>query len=58
MLIKKLELENFRQYIGSQTIEFSIDREKNVTVLIVRPPWFVRLNGCFMAQMNLTTRIF
>lgn len=34
MLIKKLELENFRQYIGSQTIEFSIDREKNVTVLI------------------------
>ena len=34
MLIKKLELENFRQYIGSQTIEFSTDREKNVTVLI------------------------
>ena len=34
MLIKKLELENFRQYIGSQTIEFSTDKEKNVTVLI------------------------
>jgi len=34
MLIKKLELENFRQYIGKQTIEFSTDREKNVTVLI------------------------
>ena len=34
MLIKKLELENFRQYIGSQTIEFSTDRDKNVTVLI------------------------
>lgn len=34
MLIKKLELENFRQYIGSQTIEFSTDREKNVTVLV------------------------
>ena len=34
MLIKKLELENFRQYIGNQTIEFSTDREKNVTVLI------------------------
>ena len=34
MLIKKLELENFRQYIGNQTIDFSTDREKNVTVLI------------------------
>lgn len=34
MLIKKLELENFRQYIGNQTVEFSTDREKNVTVLI------------------------
>ena len=34
MLIKKLELENFRQYIGYQTIGFSTDREKNVTVLI------------------------
>ena len=34
MLIKKLELENFRQYIGNQTIEFSTEREKNVTVLI------------------------
>ena len=34
MLIKKLELENFRQYIGNQIIEFSTDREKNVTVLI------------------------
>lgn len=34
MLIKKLELKNFRQYIGKQTIEFSTDREKNVTVLI------------------------
>lgn len=34
MLIKKLELEDFRQYIGSQTIEFSTDKEKNVTVLI------------------------
>ena len=34
MLIKKLELKNFRQYIGKQTIEFSTDREKNVPVLI------------------------
>lgn len=34
MLIEKLTLNNFRQYIGEQTIEFSTDRERNVTVLI------------------------
>lgn len=34
MLIKKLILHNFRQYIGTQEIEFSTDSEKNVTVLI------------------------
>ena len=34
MLIKKLILSNFRQYIGVQEIEFSTDSERNVTVLI------------------------
>ena len=34
MLIKKLILHNFRQYIGTQEIVFSTDKEKNVTVLI------------------------
>ena len=34
MLIKRLVLKNFRQYIGEQIIDFSTDREKNVTVLI------------------------
>lgn len=34
MLIKKLILHNFRQYIGTQEIEFSTDRDRNVTVLI------------------------
>ena len=34
MLIKKLVLHNFRQFIGTQEIEFSTDKEKNVTVLI------------------------
>ena len=34
MLIKKLILHNFRQYIGTQEIEFSIDPDRNVTVLI------------------------
>ena len=34
MLIKKLTLHNFRQYIGDQEIVFSTDKQKNVTVLI------------------------
>lgn len=34
MIINKLELYNFRQYIGHQTVEFSTDKDKNVTVLI------------------------
>lgn len=34
MIIHKLEMYNFRQYIGQQEITFSTDPEKNVTVLI------------------------
>lgn len=34
MIIHKLEMYNFRQYIGRQEVEFSTDPEKNVTVLI------------------------
>lgn len=34
MIINSLEMYNFRQYIGKQTIEFSTDPDKNVTVLI------------------------
>lgn len=34
MILQKLEMNNFRQYIGEQTVEFSTDFEKNVTVLI------------------------
>ncbi len=34
MLMKKLELENFRQYIGKQTLEMSVDPEKNVTLIL------------------------
>ena len=32
--MKKLELENFRQYIGKQTLEMSVDPEKNVTLIL------------------------
>lgn len=34
MIINKLELHNFRQYIGTQEIVFSTDENANVTVLI------------------------
>lgn len=34
MIINKLEMYNFRQYIGLQSVDFSTDSEKNVTVLI------------------------
>lgn len=34
MMIKSIELTNFRQFIGHQKIDFSTDKERNVTVLI------------------------
>lgn len=34
MLLKQLELKNFRQYKGVQTVEFSTDPEKNVTLFL------------------------
>lgn len=34
MLLKKLHLHNFRQYKGDQEIEFSVDKERNVTIIL------------------------
>lgn len=34
MIINNLEMYNFRQYIGKQSVDFSTDPNKNVTVLI------------------------
>lgn len=34
MRIESIEMTNFRQYIGTQKIEFSQDKDQNVTVLI------------------------
>lgn len=34
MLIKSIALNNFRQFVGAQKLEFSCDPEKNVTVLL------------------------
>lgn len=33
MIIRKIGLENFRQFHGSQEIDLSVDREKNVTLV-------------------------
>jgi DNA sulfur modification protein DndD len=34
MLLKELRLKNFRQFAGEQSVSFSTDREKNVTVIM------------------------
>lgn len=34
MLLKQLKLTNFRQFIGEQTVDFAINDEKNVTVIM------------------------
>lgn len=34
MLIKKIELLNFRQFEGKKSIDFSTDKERNVTVIL------------------------
>jgi len=34
MIINKLEMYNFRQFVGLQSVEFSTDPQKNVTVLL------------------------
>jgi len=34
MLLKRLELDNFRQFSGKHVVEFSTDSEKNVTIIM------------------------
>ena len=34
MLLKRMNLENFRQFIGVQSIEFSTDPDRNVTIIL------------------------
>ena len=34
MIISKMIIENFRQFIGKQEITFSTDKNKNVTVVM------------------------
>ena len=34
MLLKELRLKNFRQFTGEQSVSFSTDSDKNVTVIM------------------------
>ena len=34
MLLKSMSLTNFRQFNGTQSVNFSVDPEKNVTVIM------------------------
>lgn len=34
MLLKSMSLTNFRQFNGTQAVNFSVDPEKNVTVIM------------------------
>ena len=63
MIINRLEMFNFRQYIGLQSVEFSTDKDKNVTVLIgVNTSGKQRLsghlNGVFMGKTDLKIPFF
>lgn len=61
MIIKKVELYNFRQYKGKQTIEFTIDSDRNVTVLIGKntsgKTTFVQaFNWCLYEKSNFKSK--
>ena len=39
MLLKNMSLTNFRQFNGTQSISFSVNPEKNVTVIMGENIW-------------------
>ena len=57
MLIKSLRMENFRQFRGSTSIDFSCDPEKNVTVILGdntfgKTTLLQAFNWCFYGKVN------
>ncbi|MFN8233440.1 MAG: AAA family ATPase [Actinomycetota bacterium] len=55
MIISSLRLHNFRQYRGDQTLSFSTDPERNVTIVVGangagKTGLFLALNWCLYAQ--------
>src|SRR6056297_930886 len=59
MIIKKIILNNFRQFKGKQEITFSYDKEKNVTVILSdkngagKTTLLESFNWCFYRNLNL-----
>ena len=58
MLLKSLRLLNFRQYEGTQRVEFSVDSDKNVTVILGdntfgKTTLLQAFNWCFYGKVNL-----
>jgi len=68
MLLKELQLYNFRQYIGSQKVIFSTDSDKNVTLLLGKNTsgkttfvqafrWILYNNSDFVGSGKNSTRL-
>ena len=58
MLLKSLRLRNFRQYKGTQTVRFSTDPERNVTVILGdntygKTTLLQAFNWCFYGKVML-----
>ena len=61
MLIKQITLKNFRQYRDKQVVEFSCDKEKNVTVILGvntsgKTTLIQAFNWCLYGQTSFKSR--
>lgn len=61
MLIKQIVLKNFRQYKDKQVVEFSCDKEKNVTVILGdntsgKTTLIQAFNWCLYGETSFKTR--
>ncbi len=57
MLIKSLKIKNFRQFLGTTKLDFSLDPEKNVTVILGNNTFgkttiLQAFNWCFYDKVN------
>lgn len=61
MLIKRLKMENFRQFRGITKVDFSCDPEKNVTIILGdntfgKTTLLQAFNWCFYGKVNFDQR--
>ena len=61
MLIKTLKMENFRQFRGKTKVDFSLDPEKNVTIILGdntfgKTTLLQAFNWCFYGKVNFDQR--